>query len=309
MILRALREAGILGMNARNAEFIQKYNPRAHFPRVDDKLRARTLAAAAGVRVAGLVGVVEGYGALRQLRDTLGGATEFVIKPVRGAMGNGVLVITERDGDTFVRSDGTRLTLDDIEYHISGILAGLYSLGGRVDRAMIEERLITDPTFESLAVGGVPDVRVIVFRGVPVLAMTRLPTKESRGRANLHQGAVASGIDLATGTTTGGIHRNRRIERHPETGAPLTGHPIPRWNELLELSARCADAFELGYIGVDLVLDRRHGPVLLEANARPGLSIQLANGRGLMHRLRAVEALDVAGKSPADRAALARTLA
>jgi hypothetical protein len=48
----------------------------------------------------------------------------------------------------------------------------------------------------------------------------------------------------------------------------------------------------LGYIGCDLVLDRKLGPLILELNARPGLAIQIANGAGLSLRLQAIEALD-----------------
>lgn len=306
MIFKRLRDAGVLGINARNAELIARWNERRFYPRVDNKLLARRLAEAKGVRVARLIATVEAYGELRQLGARLEGERDFVIKPVHGAMGNGVLVITDRDRDSFLRSDGVRLSLSDLEYHLAGILAGLYSLGGRVDAAMVEERLVTHEVFSKLAVRGVPDVRVIVFRGVPVMAMTRLPTHESRGRANLHQGAVAAGIDLATGRTTCGIHHNRPVSRHPETGEALAGMSIPLWDELLELSARCAEAFELGYIGVDLVLDARHGPVLLEANARPGLSIQLANGAGLWPRLRRVAELNLDGVDARQRAALAR---
>ena len=38
-------------------------------------------------------------------------------------------------------------------------------------------------------------------------------------------------------------------------------------------------------IGCDIVIDKNLGPLILELNARPGLSIQLANNRGLLPRL------------------------
>lgn len=297
-----------MGINARNAELISRWNPRSAHPQVDNKILARELAETNGVRVARLVATVEAYGDLRRLGTMLGDERDFVIKPVHGAMGNGVLVIIARDGEDFIRSDGKRLSLSDLEYHLAGILAGLYSIGGRVDAGMVEERLVAHVTFEKLAVRGVPDVRIIVFRGVPVMAMVRLPTEESRGRSNLHQGAVAAGIDLAAGRTTFAIHHNRRLTRHPETGETLEGVEIPRWNELLELAAQCANAFDLGYVGLDLVLDARHGPVLLEANARPGLSIQLANGRGLQTRIDAIAKMELNDVSARQRVALAQAL-
>jgi len=45
----------------------------------------------------------------------------------------------------------------------------------------------------------------------------------------------------------------------------------------------------LGYLGVDIVLDRTKGPLILELNARPGLNIQIANKIGLKSRLAQVD--------------------
>ncbi|MDX5335526.1 MAG: alpha-L-glutamate ligase-like protein, partial [Marinobacter sp.] len=57
----------------------------------------------------------------------------------------------------------------------------------------------------------------------------------------------------------------------------------------------------LGYMGVDLVVDAYKGPLLLELNARPGLAIQMANGEGLLPRLRNIEALKRPHFSPRER--------
>jgi alpha-L-glutamate ligase-like protein len=155
-----------------------------------------------------------------------------------------------------------------------------------------------DTTFVDHSYGGVPDIRVLVFIGYPVMAMVRLPTRHSRGKANLHQGAVGAGLDLATGRTTFGVLGNSAIDEHPDTGAPIAGLQIPHWDALLDLASRCYELTGLGYLGVDIVLDREHGPMLLELNARPGLNIQIANRCGLALRLRAVER--AAGEAAAD---------
>jgi predicted ATP-grasp superfamily ATP-dependent carboligase len=55
------------------------------------------------------------------------------------------------------------------------------------------------------------------------------------------------------------------------------------------MSRQVAAAVGLGYLGVDIVLDPRRGPLLLEANARPGLAIQHANAAGLVPRLQEIE--------------------
>jgi len=43
---------------------------------------------------------------------------------------------------------------------------------------------------------GLPDIRVIVYNRIPIVAMLRIPSKYSDGKANLHLGAYAAGIDL-----------------------------------------------------------------------------------------------------------------
>ena len=147
------------------------------------------------------------------------------------------------------------------------------------------------PTMERIAVGGTPDVRVILYRHVPVMAMVRLPTNASEGRANLHQGAAAAAVHLVTGRTFGGVCKNRTITRHPDTGELIAGFEIPGWKNLLTAAMKLSDALEMGYIGVDFVIDAKIGPVVLEANARPGLAIQVAHRIGLLPRLQLIESL------------------
>jgi alpha-L-glutamate ligase-like protein len=214
---------------------------------------------------------------------------EFALKPSRGSGGNGILVIAGRLKDMYRKVDGSLLTREELGYHLSNIISGMYSLGGQPDNALIEYRVQFDPVFETISFQGVPDIRVIVFLGVPVMSMVRLPTRMSGGKANLHQGAIGAGIDIATGTTLTAVWRNTIISEHPDTGNPVTGVKIPRWEKLLQIAAQCNELAGLGYIGVDLVLDKNKGPLILEMNARPGLNIQIANRAGLLPRLRLVE--------------------
>lgn len=304
-----LRDEGVLGINARNARFISPYNPRKHFPNVDDKLRTKELAIRHGIPSPKLLGTVDAHGDLRDLPKVLAPHPEFVIKPVRGAMGNGVLVIVGREGRYFRKASG--VTLDDaqVRHYVSGILSGLYSISGTDDRAMIEQRVRVHPAFGAISFGGVPDLRVIVFRGVPAMAMVRLPTRRSDGRANLHQGAIAAGIDIATGRTHHAVQSNRLIDVHPDTGANVIGETIPMWEEVLRIAAVSSEMTGLGYLGVDVVLDAEDGPMLLELNARPGLAIQIANFQGLLHPLERIGRLEVDSLDAAERVALGRELA
>lgn len=293
-----LRRLGVLGMNARNGAYIARYNKRSNYPLVDDKLETKRLALDAGIAVPELYGVIETQQQIKRLAKMLEGREDFVIKPAHGAGGDGILVITGRMGEGFRRANGKLMDLEGVAHHAANILSGMYSLGGQPDKAMIEYRVQFDPLFEKVSFQGVPDIRTVVYRGYPVMAMVRLPTREADGKANLHQGAVGAGVDMGSGETLTGVWHNRIAKQHPDTGAPIAGIPIPDWDKLLELAAHCHDLTDLGYLGVDVVLDRDQGPLILELNARPGLAIQIANGEGLAHRIAQVdkhlEALDEA---------------
>jgi alpha-L-glutamate ligase-like protein len=287
---RQLKQFGILGMNRRNAEMILDRNPRKLYPIVDDKLRMRGLCQQIGVPTPAIYAAIKSYAQLRRLDDLLRFRDDFVIKPNRGSAGRGVLVVVDRDGDQFLRHNGERLGFEQLRQHLSDILSGMYSLGGRPDEALIQQRVRLHPAFEPISYKGIPDIRVIVYRNVPAMAMLRLPTRASNGRANLHQGGIGTGVDLATGLTHHAVLRNRACEHHPDTGVPVVGMLVPYWRQVLEMSRRAAEAVGLGYVGIDIVVDAEEGPMLLEANARPGLAIQIANGNGLVIRLQEIDA-------------------
>ena len=278
---RRLRARGVLGMNARNAGVIAGLNPRALYPVVDDKLTMFELCRRVGIPTPDVYAVFERHGDLRHLDETLAARPDCVLKPARGSSGRGVVLLTGRTEGGYLRHSGSRVSVTDLRGHLADVLSGLYSLGGRPDRALVQQRLTTHPAFERISYRGTPDVRVLVYRGVPALAMLRLPTLESGGRANLHQGGVGVGIDLETGRTTRAVWRDRPVSRHPDTGEGLTDREVPDWPSVLALSRTVARATGLGYVCVDLVPVRDRGPMVLEANARPGLAIQVANGVGL----------------------------
>lgn len=280
-----MKKMGILGMNRRNAEFIAQYNPRKFYPLVDNKLMSKSLAIKANIAVPELYAVIEMEHQVVKLEQILAPYSSFVIKPAQGSGGDGIVVIMGRRGDSFKRSDGVLMRLDELKHHVSNILSGMYSLGGHPDKAMVEYRVEFDPLFREISYQGVPDIRVIVFQGYPVMSMVRLPTRMSSGKANLHQGAVGVGINIASGVTHSGVWQNHTVEHHTDTGYPVSGLEIPGWERLLMISAGCYELTGLGYIGVDLVLDGNKGPLMLELNARPGLAIQIANRSGLAPRL------------------------
>jgi alpha-L-glutamate ligase-like protein len=282
---RALRRAGVLGINARNASMVLPENPRKHYPRVDDKLLTKRLAEAAGIPVPPTLGVVSYHHQLGELDALLHLHADFVLKPARGAQGNGIVVVVGREGERYRKSSGVLLTPEHVRQHVSNTISGVFSLRGDSDSCIVEKRVILDPAFRDLTWNGIPDIRVIVYRRLPIMAMCRLPTRASDGRANLHQGAIGAGIDIATGRLVHAAFHNLTVTHHVDTHAPIVGFVVPGWDNVLDLAVRTADISGLGYVGVDLVIDEEHGPLLLELNARPGLAIQLANNEGLMPRL------------------------
>lgn len=284
-----LRRHGVLGLNRRNADLLLQSNPRALCPLVDDKLATKRICQELGLSVPETYAVIERQGDVRRFEELIGPRAEFVIKPASGAAGRGVLVLARRGDHGYQKPDGERFSSADIRSHLSTILSGLYSLGGQRDRVLVEQRIGCHPSFRKIAVGGTPDIRVIVYRGVPILAMVRLPTAASGGRANLHQGAIGAGVNFATGRTVGGVMDNQFITVHPDTGESVEGFEIPFWAPIVRAAGRLASGLKLGYVGIDFVVDGVLGSVVLEANARPGLAIQIANRCGLIPRLEMVE--------------------
>ena len=286
-----LKKAGIVGINRRNGSFILPLNRRAFYPRVDEKHITKGICHATGIPVPETYALIENNGDVKRFLELSGNRPEFVIKPAAGSAGRGIVVVAEHDGQVFVTSSGERYTLADLHYHISAILSGLYSLHGQVDLTIIEQRIVRHDAFANISVGGTPDIRVVLYRCIPVMAMVRLPTRASRGKANLHQGAAGVGVDLRSGRTFGGVCMDRAIARHPDTDYAIAGVEVPFWKDLLRAAMKLADGLDLGYIGVDFVVDANLGPVVLEANARPGLNIQVANRRGLAPRLEYLDSL------------------
>jgi len=301
-----LKELGILGINRRNASYLLPYNERRYYPLVDDKLLTKQLAVAHGMNVPHLYAVIRYHHQIDKVFQIADQYREFVIKPSMGSGGEGILVLT-RINDQYQRANGQILSPEEVGYYISGILAGLYSLGGQEDKVLVEYKVKTLALFDPIAYHGVPDIRIIVFKGVPVMSMLRLPTKESNGKANLHHGAIGVGIHLHNGITLQGVHHDRFISRHPDKRTAITGIQIPFWDDILNISAKSFEMTHLGYMGVDIILDREKGPMVLEFNARPGLSIQLANQSGLQKKLEYIDSIDVSSMTLDERIAQGQT--
>ena len=292
--LRASKK--ILGMNARNLTYIRPHNLKNAKRLADDKIRSKRVLKKAGVPVPKLIAKISSHDELEHFDWTTLPNT-FVLKPNRGLGGAGIFIVYARKkgrDDAWVKSNGSIVTIADLKAHIQHILDGAFSINDNHDVAFFEERLQLAQTFKPYSYRGIPDIRIIIYNSVPVMAMLRLPTKASDGKANLQQGGVGVGIDIATGVTTTAVQgKGKVIEYIPNSRLLLSGIKIPHWDDILELSVKAQKASGLGFLGADVAIDREKGPVFLELNARPGLSIQVANMAGLKGRLERVEGLRI----------------
>src|SRR5712692_10172526 len=278
----------VLTMNVRNREFVAKYNPPEVLGRLT-KDEAKRILIPLGIPMAKSYGILrtrEDLGSFRKWMET---HDRFVLKPASGHGGEGILLVRWRGKDAFDTSAGP-LTAKEIEDHALAILAGDYG-GDHRDTVVLEELLERHEDLHELSPVGLADVRVVSFRGYPVMAMMRIPTNESGGKANLHLGAVGCGVRLSTGAILHSVWKGAPQPDHPDTGARLVGKTVPFWDEILELAAEAQRLSGLGYAGVDISIDARRGPIVMEVNRRPGLEIQVANAAGLLRRLRIIEGL------------------
>ncbi|MDF1757357.1 MAG: alpha-L-glutamate ligase-like protein [Legionellaceae bacterium] len=293
---RRLSRQGVLSMNRRNGDYVLRYNNRKLYPLVDDKLRTKQLALKSSIAVPDLYEIIDTEHKIKKIEQILEPYTDFVIKPARGSGGDGIIVVTNRVNGQYRQINGCLLTPKDLKYYLSCLLSGAYSLGSHPDYAIIERRVLVDPIFSEVSYEGVPDIRIITLLGYPAMAMLRLPTRQSEGKANLHQGAIGVGINIATGVTLGGVHHNDIIDSHPDTMNSIVNLNLPDWDKILQIASGCYELTGLGYLGVDIVIDKEQGPLMLELNARPGLNIQIANCEGALNRYRAIEQRSLLGK-------------
>ena len=307
MILIKDKYNQILGLNRRNQEYIRPYNSSFSKYIADNKILTKRILKKELIQTPEMYKLIRSKKQL-QFLDWASLPKSFVIKPNKGTGGSGIIVFygKKKGQEAWIRPNGTIMTQRDIVLHIENILEGRFSMGSKNDIAIIEERIKTDSLLKQYSYKGVPDIRIICFNLVPVMAMLRLPTKRSNGTANLHSGAICTGIDIGTGITTYSMHMKASAFRTDSyklidttldlaENKPLGGIQIPYWDEILEIALKCQKASKLGYIGVDIALDIEKGPVVFELNARPGLGIQVANQAGLRWRLEKVKDLKIKG--------------
>lgn len=300
------KSKGILGINARNLLYIRPYNRKKEIKLADDKIKTKQFLSARGIPVPKLYGVIKNTEEIDKFDFNIL-PLKFVLKPTHGFGGEGIIPIINKQIDKgeqiFIASGGEKFTKEAIKDHIRDILDGRFSISNIWDSAFFEQYIESDEEIGKYSYEGLPDIRIVVHNLIPVMAMLRLPTKESKGKANLHQGAVGVGIDIAKGETTHIAYKNKIIDKLPEGLGDIHGFKIPYWDEILLIASKTQLITNLGYLAADIAIDKNIGPVLIEINARAGLGVQIANLAPLRKRLERIEGISITNPNKAVRIA------
>ncbi len=287
-----IKKSGILGINARNLLYLRPHNKEKSIEIADDKIKTKNFLSARGIPVPKLYEMIKNSKELDNIKFRKF-SSGFVIKPNKGRKGLGIIPIEKRVDSLFLARSGKTYSVKQIKSHIEQILYGVFSLENvSRDTAFFEQLITSEPKIAEFSDEGLPDIRIIVHNLIPVMAMLRLPTKESQGKGNLHLGAIGAGIDIAKGEVTHAVVNGNKVYNIPEKGN-IRGLKIPYWDDILHIAIKAQIATNLGYLAADLAIDKNAGPMLLEINARAGISIQLANMQPLRKRLEKTEDLTV----------------
>lgn len=282
LVKKLLRtQNNVVGINKRNLGYVFPNNPRKHYGLANDKAQCKSILIANHIPTPETYLIIENMWDLKVQMKALNNLDSFVVKPAEGSGGGGILILFKtKQLNCWTTHSGGLVTADQLEYHLASILYGAYSHGGN-DKAIIEFCLTPHPFFEQIYKGGIPDFRIIVYKQKALMAMLRVPTERSGGKANLHQGAMGIGVDMDKGVLTNGYYRNQFIEEHPDSLYKFRDVVIPNFNDCIDISIETSKLFPLDYLGVDVIYDKFQGPMVIEINARPGLQIQNVNKEGI----------------------------
>ena len=278
----------LLWQNARNLNYIKEYNTKFARRLADSKLKTKEFLMANSIAIPATIATLDDHEQLSAniFKDL---NPPFVVKPNGGFWGKWILVFTEISSDwNYITNDNQSFSEKELLLHFSNILDWFYSLSWNRDKVLIEKKIELDEEIELLWTFWLPDIRIITFNMVPVMAMLRVPTKQSKWKANLHAGACGVWIDIWTWKLTYITSNGKTIKSIPGVW-DVRWLRLPNWDTALALAVKVQQVTKIWYVGCDIVLDRMDWPLILEINIRPGLEVQVANMAPLKDRLEKVE--------------------
>lgn len=278
----------LLWQNARNLDYIREYNTKFAKRLADSKLKTKDFLKAKWVSIPETLFVFKKHEELSlEIFDNL--EAPFVVKPNGGFWGKWILIFNKKDASwNYITNTNKVYNKKELLDHFSDILDWFYSLSWNRDKVVVEKKIELWEEIELLWKYWLPDIRVITFNMVPIMAMLRVPTAESHGKANLHAWACWVWIDIWTWKLTY-ITKHSKIVKSVPGIWDVRGIEIPDWDKILTLAVKVQQITNIWYLGCDIVLDKKDGPLLLEMNIRPWLEVQVANMSPLKDRLERVE--------------------
>ncbi|MDH5475961.1 MAG: hypothetical protein OEX22_09750 [Cyclobacteriaceae bacterium] len=274
----------VIGINQRNLGFIYPNNERKHFSLSDDKSICKEHLHKHDIATTPTYVIIESLGGMQEKWIEASKYDTIAIKPAKGRGGGGILILTKIDESSWRTPSGKIHTQASIFSHLANIVFGVYSFGTQ-DKAIIEYCIVNHELFQNIYPNGIPDIRIIAYQDQLIMGMIRIPTDESDGKGNLHQGAIGVAVDLDKGVIGKGFTGEEYISSHPDSGVKFEGLQIPYWDDILAIALRAAKSLPLKYLGLDIVIDQNLGPLIIEVNARPGIEIQNVNQMGILERI------------------------
>ncbi len=275
----------IVGVNARNRILVYPNNKKEDFLLANDKAVTKIFLEKNNIPHPNTFAIIEKVGEINNKLDRLLKYEQLVIKPAKGKGGGGILVLDKEKEGVWKTPSGRKVSFRDIRTSIANIIFGIHSFGSH-DRAIVEYRINSHSFFNHIYSKGVPDIRVISYQRKIVNIMLRIPTDQSDGKANLHQGALGVSVELETGILKKAYNYKAYLSYHPDSKVKIAGLQIPFWQEIIEMSQKIANLSPLLFLGIDIAIDQEKGPLVLEINARPGIEIQNVTQKGLLESLK-----------------------
>ena len=259
----------------RNNSLVAKYNDKAYFDELGDKIRFNTRFGAFlhrdWVPVTG-----ENK---EQVMDFLARHQTFMAKPSQGSCGWGIEKLNRADSDS---------------------TDGLYAyLAEKAPLLELEEVIEQHPDVAAIYPGSINTVRMVTIRGKSgrvylVTAMFRIGN--GKFVDNFNSGGMVAPMDPESGTVIDrALDKQKNLyDNHPATGTPIKGFRFPDWDKARALVEQAAQVVpQMGYVGWDVCFTP-NGPCLVEGNQFPGhdiyqLPVHTPDKIGIMPRFRAIE--------------------
>jgi len=199
-------------------------------------------------------------------------AKEIIAKPADcGSGGKEIIIFTKKDGD----------------YIYNNEKLGYGTIMKKFKGDWIFQEVITNiPLLNEAHPNSVNSFRVMTLldKNGPLVLYSILKIGNNLARTdNAHTKGIYVGVDLPTGKLFDKAYDEdlNEFEEHPLTKFKFSGKVIPNFSKVLEIAKKAALFFpETKVIGWDIALTE-NGPIILEGNSSPGLTIIQRTNNGM----------------------------